>query len=295
MVSRRLKFALFGNVYQAKKSANIQKILSFLDAHDAEVSMERLFYDFLISIGKIAPGCVDVFDGDKFDTDFVISMGGDGTLLRSAAMVKDRGIPIVGINMGRLGFLADISPADIDMALGDLFEGNYTLDSHSLICVESEGLPLYNHYCALNDIAVLKRDNASMITIHASIDNEPLVTYQADGLVVSTPTGSTAYSLSNGGPIIVPQTGVICLTPVAPHSLSSRPIVVPDSSEINLVVESRSHNFLVAVDGQSEKCTEDIPLTIRKASYDVKIVKRKNQSYFSTLRQKMKWGADNRD
>ena len=120
-------------------------------------------------------------------------------------------------------------------------------------------------------------------------------TYKADGIIVSTPTGSTAYSLSNGGPIIVPQTGVICLTPVAPHSLSSRPIVVPDSSEINLVVESRSHNFLVAVDGQSEKCTEDIPLTIRKASYDVKIVKRKNQSYFSTLRQKMKWGADNRD
>ncbi|MGN1375246.1 MAG: NAD(+)/NADH kinase, partial [Prevotella sp.] len=130
MASRRLKFALFGNVYQSKKSENIQKILSFLEAHDAEVSMERQFYDFLISAGKIAPGCVEVFDGDGFVTDFVISMGGDGTLLRSAAMVRDRGIPIVGINMGRLGFLADISPSDVDKALGELFDGNYTLDNH---------------------------------------------------------------------------------------------------------------------------------------------------------------------
>lgn len=133
-----------------------------------------------------------------------------------------------------------------------------------------------------------------MITIHAEINGEYLVTYQADGLIVSTPTGSTAYSLSNGGPIIVPRTGTLCLTPVAPHSLNVRPIVIPDDSEITLTVESRSHNFLIAVDGQSGKCTENARLTITKAPYSARIVKRSNQRYFSTLREKMMWGADTR-
>ena len=133
-----------------------------------------------------------------------------------------------------------------------------------------------------------------MITIHAEVDGEYLVTYQADGLIVSTPTGSTAYSLSNGGPIIVPCTGTLCLTPVAPHSLNIRPIVIPDGTVINLTVESRSHNFLIAVDGQSEKCAEGTSLTIRKAPYTIRIVKRSGHRYFSTLREKMMWGADSR-
>ena len=158
----------------------------------------------------------------------------------------------------------------------------------------ADGKPLPGVSHALNDIAVLKRDNASMISIRTSINGEYLVTYQADGLIVSTPTGSTAYSLSNGGPIIVPQTGILCLTPVAPHSLNIRPMVISDDSEITLTVESRNHNFLIAVDGQSAKCSEKTRLTIRKAPYNIKIVKRSSQKYFSTLRQKMMWGADTR-
>ena len=146
--------------------------------------------------------------------------------------------------------------------------------------------------CALNEVAILKRDTASMISIRASIDGEYLTTYQADGLIVSTPTGSTAYSLSNGGPIIVPGTGVLLMTAVAPHSLNIRPIVIPDSAEITLDVESRSHSFLVAIDGRSESCREGTRLRLRRAPYNIKVVKRSGKKYFATLREKMMWGAD---
>lgn len=295
MTFRKLKFALFGNIYQTKKSENINRILSYLSGRDAEVCAESSFYDFLVSAGRIAENSVDVFEGDDFTADFVISMGGDGTLLRAAGLVGDKNIPILGVNMGRLGFLADIVPAEIDEALDALYRGDYMIESHSVISVEADGAPLQGACNALNDIAVLKRDNASMISIHASINGERLITYQADGLIVSTPTGSTAYSLSNGGPIIVPRTGILCLTPVAPHSLNIRPIVIPDNVEIGLTVESRSHNFLIAVDGQSEKCCESTRLTIRKAPYEIKIIKRSGRRYFATLREKMMWGLDTRN
>lgn len=216
-------------------------------------------------------------------------------MLRAARFVKDKGIPVLGVNMGRLGFLADIAPSGIDKALDALYDGDFVLENHSVINVKTAGMPLAGACNALNDIAVLKRDNASMITIHAGINGEELVTYQADGLIVSTPTGSTAYSLSNGGPVIVPRTGTLCLTPVAPHSLNIRPIVIPDDSVITLTVESRSHNFLIAVDGQSETCAENTCLTIRKAPYGINIVRRKGHGYFSTLREKMMWGADTRE
>ena len=164
-----------------------------------------------------------------------------------------------------------------------------------MIQVEADGEPIEGNPFALSDSAVLKRDNASMISIRASINGEYLVTYQADGLIVSTPTGSTAYSLSNGGPIIVPQAGILCLTPVAPHSLNIRPIAINDDNVIQLSVGSRSHNFLVAIDGRSEKLREGTTLTIRKAPHSIRIVKRLNQRYFSTLREKMMWGADQRE
>jgi NAD+ kinase len=200
----------------------------------------------------------------------------------------------MGVNMGRLGFLADVSPNEIESAIDALYGGSYELEEHTVIQVEVEGQTLETCPRALNDIAVLKRDNASMISIRTCINGEYLVTYQADGLIVSTPTGSTAYSLSNGGPIIVPQAGILCLTPVAPHSLNIRPIAIKDDSEITITVESRSHQFLIAIDGRSEKCQEDSRLTIRKAPYAIHIVKRQGQKYFTTLREKMMWGADQR-
>lgn len=294
MASRKMKFALFGNIYQSRKSANITKIMECLAEREAEVLVESQFYDYLIATGRIEPGSVGVFEDGDFTADFVISMGGDGTLLRAAGHVGGKNIPILGINMGRLGFLADIVPCEIEGAISSLYDGNYAIEEHTVIQAEADGRPLAGASTALNDIAVLKRDNASMITIHAEVNGEYLVTYQADGLIVCTPTGSTAYSLSNGGPIMVPRTGTICLTPVAPHSLNIRPIVIPDDTTVTLTVESRSHNFLIAVDGQSEKCAENTRLTIHKAPYSIKIVKRSSQRYFTTLREKMMWGADSR-
>jgi len=293
-MARKLKFVLFGNIYQEKKSASIHKILDCLTAHGAEMWVEKLFYSFLTNNGRIPADGVQVLNGDDFTADFVISMGGDGTLLRAASHVGDKETPILGVNMGRLGFLAGIVPDDIEAVIDSLYKGDYSLENHTAISVNAAGMTLRGQNAALNDIAVLKRDEASMITINVSVNGEYLATYQADGLIVSTPTGSTAYSLSNGGPIMVPDTGVLCLTPVAAHSLNMRPVVVPDTSEITLRVESRSHNFLIAVDGQSESCPENTILTIRKAPYVVKVVKQNGQSYFSTLRHKMMWGADNR-
>lgn len=292
--SARLRFAIFGNVYQAKKSASIQKILSYLSEKGAEVAIEREFYTFITEGQHIDAGGAQVIEGTDFEADFVISMGGDGTLLKSAHFVGAKDIPIMGVNMGRLGFLADVSPNEIESAIDALYSGSYELEEHTVIQVEVEGQTLETCPRALNDIAVLKRDNASMISIRTCINGEYLVTYQADGLIVSTPTGSTAYSLSNGGPIIVPQAGILCLTPVAPHSLNIRPIAIKDDSEITITVESRSHQFLIAIDGRSEKCQEDSRLTIRKAPYAIHIVKRQGQKYFTTLREKMMWGADQR-
>ena len=294
MASRNLKFALFGNIYQSRKSANIERIMYCLAARGAGMCMERSFHDFLVAEGKIAGGSVEVFADGDFTADFVISLGGDGTLLRAAGHVGGKGTPILGVNMGRLGFLADIVPCEIESAVNSLYEGTFAIEEHTVIQVETDGGQPVRPSAALNDIAVLKRDTASMITIHASVNGEYLVTYQADGLIVSTPTGSTAYSLSNGGPIIVPRTGTLCLTPVAPHSLNVRPIVIPDDSVVTLTVESRSHNYLIAVDGQSEKRAEHTKLTIRKAPYKIRIVKRCSQRYFATLREKMMWGADTR-
>ena len=296
MSLRKLRFAIFGNIYQARKSADIQRLLLSLNERMAQVSMERSFYDFLCSSHGLPLHGVTVFEGNDFDADFVISMGGDGTLLRSAYSVGSRSIPIIGVNMGRLGFLAGVGVDDFDSVLDSIYADSYMVDSLAMVKVESDGANGDERIseCALNEIAILKRDNASMISIRASINGEYIVTFHADGLIVSTPTGSTAYSLSNGGPIIVPHTGILCLTPVAPHSLNMRPIVVADASVITLEVESRSHNFLAAIDGRSEKLLEGTRVTIRKAPFSAHVVKRKGQRYFSTLREKMMWGMDGR-
>ena len=294
MEQRKLRFALFGNIYQTKKSASIQKVLSTLASYDAELLVDMEFYYFLKDNQRIDVNSSGTFTDDDFDADFVISMGGDGTFLKAASRVRDKCIPILGVNMGRLGFLADISPNDIERTLEALYHDDFAIESRALIQVTTDGEPFEGFNCALNDVAILKRDTASMISIRANINGQYLNTYQADGLVISSPTGSTAYSLSNGGPIIVPGTKVFSMTAVAPHSLNVRPIVLPDSAVIELDVESRSHNFLVAIDGRSEKCKEGTKITLRRAPYDVKVVKRAEHRYFDTLREKMMWGADTR-
>lgn len=294
MTRQPLKFAIFGNEYQAKKSTSIEKILDYLVQKGAEIYVENAYYEFLTRSQHIDVKAAGVFEDYNFDVDYVISMGGDGTFLKAASRVGAKDTPIIGVNMGRLGFLADVLPGEIEVALDSLYAGECQIEEHTVLQLEAEGGVLAGNPFALNDIAVLKRDDASMISIRTQVDGEFLVTYQADGLIVTTSTGSTAYNLSNGGPIIIPQSSSLCLTPVAPHSLNIRPVVINDTAEITLDVESRSHNFLVAIDGRSERMTEGTHLVIRKAAHTIKIVKQRNQRYFSTLREKLMWGADQR-
>ena len=294
MTRQPLKFAIFGNEYQAKKSTSIEKILDYLAQKGAEIYVENAYYEFLTRSQHIDVKAAGVFEDYNFDVDYVISMGGDGTFLKAASRVGAKGTPIIGVNMGRLGFLADVLPGEVEAALDSLYAGECQIEEHVVIQVEAEVGVLAGNPFALNDIAVLKRDDASMISIRTQVDGEFLVNYQADGLIVTTSTGSTAYNLSNGGPIIIPQSSSLCLTPVAPHSLNIRPVVINDTAEITLDVESRSHNYLVAIDGRSERMTEGTRLVIRKAAHTIKIVKQRNQRYFSTLREKLMWGADQR-
>ena len=267
-MTQKNRFAIFGNVYQRKKSQAVFKLIAILQRYDAEIYVDRPFYEF-ITEGQHMDVRVDgIFDGDDFDVDYAISMGGDGTLLKTAARVHSKDTPIIGVNIGRLGFLADVAPSEIEMAISDIYAGNYRVDEHSVIKIETSGEEkLESGPFALNDIAILKRDNASI---------------------------STAYNLSNGGPIIAPGTGTLCLTAVAPHSLNIRPIVVPDSSVISLKVESRSHSVLVAVDGKSTSLHDGTEVRISKAKHTVRIIRFSDRKYYSTLREKMMWGLDQR-
>ena len=262
-----MKFAIFGNTYQAKKSSHALRLFQLLRRQKAEVCMCRDFYQFLTAELKMDVHADYLFDGDNFTADMVISIGGDGTFLKAARRVGKKGIPILGINTGRLGFLADISPEEMEETFDEIQSGRYSVEERSVLQLICDDKHLQDAPYALNEIAVLKRDSSSMISIRTAINGAYLNTYQADGLVIATPTGSTAYSLSVGGPIMVPHSNTVVITPVAPHSLNVRPIVIRDDWEITLDVESRSHNFLVAIDGRSETCKETTQLTIRR--YDV--------------------------
>ncbi|WP_456096690.1 NAD kinase [Phocaeicola coprophilus] len=294
-MQQTLRFALFGNTYQEHKSAHVTHLLEILRRRKAQICISNEFYDFLRNHTKADLSGLEVFEGNNFSADMVLSIGGDGTFLKAASRVGKKEIPILGINTGRLGFLADVLPDQMEDAFDEIYQGNYLAEPRRVLKLTCNGHVLKGYPYGLNEIAVLKRDTSSMITIHAYINGEPLNVYQADGLVISTPTGSTGYSLSVGGPILVPQSGTISLTAVAPHSLNVRPIVIRDGWEITLDVESRSHNFLIAVDGRSETCREGTRLTIKRADYYVRIVKRCHHSFFNTLREKMMWGMDGRN
>ena len=289
-----MRIALLGNVFQTKKNAYIKRVLKKLAELQADICIEEGFADFLNRELCVSLNGMDTFKMPHLKADLVISMGGDGTFLTSAAQVGARGIPILGINTGRLGFLADVSPEDIENALDAVFDGRYTIEQRAVIAMTLDGETYHGYPYALNEVAILKHDNSSLIEIDTHINGALLTNYMSDGLIISTPTGSTGYSLSVGGPIIVPRSGTFCLSPVASHSLSTRPVIVCDDVVITLRVRSRSHNFLIAIDGRSETCREGSRLTIRKADYKINVVKRNSHIFFNTLRNKMMWGADGR-
>lgn len=286
--------AIFGNTYQPKNSTAVLKLFATLVRHDAIPLVDHPFFDFLSSEMHISlPECELITD-DAFQADVAISMGGDGTFLTTAMRVGEKQIPILGINTGRLGFLAGFSLEDIVQTLDSYFTGLLCCEACSVLQVEYSDGELPGYPFALNEVAVLKRDDSSMISIRVDIDGEFLTTYQADGLIVNTPTGSTGYALSVGGPVMLPGSQNVGLVAVAPHGLTVRPLTLPDNLEISLTVKSRNHNFLVAIDGRSVACQDTTRLTIRKAPYQVHVLKHPDASFLHTLRSKLFWGSDAR-
>ena len=292
---KKLRFAIFGNSYQAKKSSCIEQLLGILIERGASLLIDKHFYEYLTGQLGIVITPDELIDDDRFHADFVISMGGDGTFLEAARRVGDKGMPILGINTGRLGFLSDYQAEDIISAIDHIYNDTYRIEERTVLMVENDNNSIQGYPYALNEVAVLKQDNSSMISIDVEINGEFLTTYQADGLIVNTSTGSTGYALSVGGPIIVPGTKIIGLVPVAPHSLTVRPLTFSADAEIKMKVRSRSHNFLLSVDGRSESATEDTIITIKKAPYTINVLKRCEGSFFRTLREKLMWGADTRE
>lgn len=289
-----MRFALFGNTYETGKSVHAEQLFAILSNYGDKVYVERDFYRFLYEEQPFAFEPAGIIDNlASLNIDMAISLGGDGTFLKAARYVGDTSIPIVGINIGRLGFLADVSADEMEQFFAKLHEGRYTVRERSLlelIIGNDTDHPSY----ALNEITVSKHDSSSMIAVHTTVGDEHLATYMGDGLIIATPTGSTAYSLSAGGPIIYPQSDVFVLTAVAPHSLGVRPIVIADDKTLHLNIESRSGSFLVAVDGISQSYPEHTMLTLRKATHTIRVVKQEGNTFFHTLQKKMMWGTDPR-
>ncbi len=227
--------------------------------------------------------------------DFVICLGGDGTILDAILLVRDSGVPIMGINLGRLGFLASIGKLRIESALGALAKGQFVVETRKLLYLESN-LPIFGDTrFALNDCTLLKRDTSSMITIHTFLNGAYLNSYWADGLIVATPTGSTGYSLSCGGPIIFPNSGNFVITPVAPHNLNVRPVVISDTSVLSFEIEGRAENFLCTLDSRSETINSEYQLAVRSCDFSVRLVQLQDESFVKTLREKLNWGVDPRN
>lgn len=289
-----MKFAIFGNPSSAKICGHERQFFDLIRSLGDEIAVDSRYLQFLTTTLGLDIPYDSVIENDDFTADAVISVGGDGTFLRTATRVGSKGIPMVGINTGRLGFLADITSDRITDAVTRIHNGDFTLEERNLLQINMKGLPEGHTPYALNDIAILKHDISSMIQIATSVGGTPMITYQADGLVVATPTGSTAYSLSVGGPIIAPGTNVICLTPVAPHSLTMRPLVLPADETIHLDITSRSHSFLVSIDGNSFSCPEHTAIEISRAPFRISVIKPAKGDFFATLRQKMLWGTDSR-
>ncbi|MDR2683641.1 MAG: NAD kinase [Dysgonamonadaceae bacterium] len=287
-----MRIGVFGSEYQAGKQNAIKELFDRLQEQGAEIWVEDRFHRYLSQAFAFTPDIRGLITGDTFPLDMVFSLGGDGTFLRTAVWVGRQPVPVLGINTGHLGFLADVSTSEIGEIVGEIFRGAYRLEEKSLLQIASaEPFPGPSPY-ALNEIAILKRDTASMIAVSVYLNDEFLTEYLADGLLLSTPTGSTAYNLSVNGPILLPQSGSLVLSPVAPHSLNMRPLVIPENYTLRMRVESRKTNFLVSLDGRSATFPSGSEFLIRKADFTLQVVKRLQQSFYDTLRKKLLWGAD---
>lgn len=294
-----MKFAIYGQTNKTIVQQIVNRLLNVFKTYTPTIIFERNFYD-LLNEKSILTQAYETFDDENelpLDVNFFISIGGDGTMLRAANFIKDKNIPIVGINAGRLGFLANIQEDTIEEHLPHLFNNTYKLSRRALLTTVCNPISNANFDInfALNDITVSRKNTTSMITVETYLDNEYLATYWADGLIISTPSGSTGYSLSCGGPIIEPETGCFVLTPLAPHNLNVRPLVIRDNLTIKLKVNARESQFLLSIDSNTQAVNNETEVTISRAPFTINLVEFPQQSFIKTLRNKLLWGEDKRN
>jgi NAD+ kinase len=291
-----MKIAIFGTTFNQGFKPYINELMKILQDHSAEITFYKPFFDFICcETGEEPEKCSYYNNLNDFDrkTDLMVSIGGDGTFLGSLPFVIEQNIPIIGINSGRLGFLANISKENITDAFKSIFAGDYELEYRTLLCFKHPKDLFDGMNFALNDITV--KSDSSLITIDAYINDEFLNTYWTDGLIISTPTGSTAYSLSVGGPVVVPGSGNLIIAPISSHNLTVRPLIIPDSNIISLRVNSRSGQYTVSADNRTLHLNNLEMFRIGKSDHKLKLVKLPNTSFYITLRDKLKWGEDVRN
>lgn len=293
-----MKVAIFGQTYQNDALDYVMEFLDEINKHSILVSFEDEFYNTLIAL-KPLPKYPTFTMSKGLDTSFdmFVSFGGDGTILRAITYVRNLGIPIVGVNTGRLGFLSTFKKEEVRKVLSEFLEGKYSIVERSLVEIHSNETEAHfgDLNFALNEIAVSRKDTTSMITVETYLNDEYLTSYWADGLIVATPTGSTGYSLSCGGPVIAPTAKSLILTPIAPHNLNARPLVVSDDTVVRLKVSGREENHLVSLDSRIVTLQNGKEITIKRASFSIKMIEYNSESFLKTLRNKLLWGEDRRN
>ncbi len=294
-----MKIAIYGQSYNDNTKQSIHTLLDLLLNRKLDVTIENDFFSEIKLINGFAKKYKTFKTFKSLDNSFdlLISIGGDGTILRAITFVRDLSIPIVGINTGRLGFLSTIQTNEIEEAICHILNGNFKISERTLLSVETdpENKAINKLNFALNEIAVSRKNTTAMIKVETHLNKEYLTSYWADGLIVSTPTGSTGYSLSCGGPVITPKTDSFVLTPIAPHNLNARPLVIPDSTEIQLKVDGREDHYLMSLDSRIATLVNSTIVTIKKAPFKIKMVELINESFINTLRKKLLWGEDKRN
>jgi NAD+ kinase len=294
-----MKVAIYGQYYQNSTEPIIRDIFVFFNQNNVELVIEANFLKMLYEKKLIKKEYNTFSSHTELDRSFdmLISIGGDGTILRAATLVRDSGVPILGINAGRLGFLATVQKENIDEFLQIVIDKKYTLSKRTLLSLScdppNEALQDINF--AMNEVSVSRKDTTSMITIDTFLNGEILNSYWADGLIISTPTGSTGYSLSCGGPILTPDVRGLVITPIAPHNLNARPLVIPDETEIKLKVSGREENYLVSLDSRITSVGNESILTIKKTPFQINMVEIPEETFLKTLRSKLLWGEDKRN
>ena len=292
-----MKIAIYSRGLEENQHKEINSLINELVQHDVEPVFYQDFFNKFYSAVDLKSKYSTFNSSDDLDDtiDCMISLGGDGTLLDTVTLVRDKGTPVLGINYGRLGFLANIGKGDLKTAIEALVSRTYVIDKRTLIHVDAN-VPLFGDVpYGLNEFTLLKQDSSSMIKIHTYLNGEFLNTYWADGLIVATPTGSTGYSLSCNGPVVFPDSGSFVITPVAPHNLNIRPIVVPDDTIISFEVEGRTDAFLCTLDSRREIVTKEIQLAVRKETFGINLIRLNENNFLQTLRNKLSWGLDVRN